>query len=155
MPPHFHSEKATLNVPVKPTYGVDAVESEDPETFVAPKTLLPKVFTTLRERYENREGGYTRIQKFGRRPGDYAPVAIVSLVDGPRDIKFEMAARAAARETLVAGRDLEGGLDDLPSDTSGLRPHTAKAMERVLKFRGEKGKKLFAQRAQEFAVSAF
>ncbi|KAH9978890.1 hypothetical protein BGW80DRAFT_1281610, partial [Lactifluus volemus] len=43
---------------------------------------------------------YTRIHKFGHRPGDNAPHAVLELVDGPRDIKFEMAARATGWDVL-------------------------------------------------------
>lgn len=125
----------------------------NPENFRAPATLLPKVFTTLAERYKDRAGGYTRIQRFGRRPGDYAPVAIVSLVDGPRDVKFEMAARAVALETAAAARNFDGGVDDLPQDDSLLRPRTAKAREKVLKFRGDEGKKEFEKLSKDYGVS--
>lgn len=77
----------------------------------------------------------------------------MSLVDGPRDVKFEMAARAVARETVVAGKGLERGADDLPEDTSALRPRTARARERTLKFRGEKGQEEFKEKVQEYSVS--
>ncbi len=44
-----------------------------------------KVKKTLSKRYENRNGGYTRIIKAGFRYGDNAPMAIVEFVD--RDIE--------------------------------------------------------------------
>ena len=56
--------------------------------------LMPKLFGPLAQRYASRVGGYTRVHKFGNRPGDNAPHAILELVDNPQDIKFEMAARS-------------------------------------------------------------
>lgn len=43
--------------------------------------LTEKLFTTLADRYKDREGGYTRVLKGGFRYGDGAPMAIVELVD--------------------------------------------------------------------------
>ena len=44
-----------------------------------------KVKKTLSKRYENRNGGYTRIIKAGFRYGDKAPMAVIEFVD--RDIE--------------------------------------------------------------------
>ena len=44
-----------------------------------------KVKKTLSKRYENRNGGYTRIIKAGFRYGDNAPMAVIEFVD--RDIE--------------------------------------------------------------------
>ena len=44
-----------------------------------------KVKKTLSKRYQNRNGGYTRIVKAGFRYGDNAPMAIIEFVD--RDIE--------------------------------------------------------------------
>lgn len=45
------------------------------------KETLKKLFETLGPRYAERNGGYMRILKLGRRQGDGAEVAIVQLVD--------------------------------------------------------------------------
>jgi len=44
-----------------------------------------KLFEVLAERYQAREGGYTRVIKAGIRASDAAPVAIIELVD--RDVE--------------------------------------------------------------------
>jgi hypothetical protein len=62
--------------------------------------LLPKVFGTFAQRYNDRPGGYTRIHKFGNRKGDNAPEAILELVDNPRDLRWEMTARAIGWDVL-------------------------------------------------------
>ena len=46
-----------------------------------------KVLTVLKERFENRPGGYTRVWKAGRREGDMAPMAVIELVDNKNDFK--------------------------------------------------------------------
>lgn len=45
-----------------------------------------KLFSDIAPRIKNRNGGYTRILKFGFRAGDKAPMAIVELVDRASEI---------------------------------------------------------------------
>lgn len=49
-----------------------------------------KVLTVLKERYEMRPGGYTRVFRAGNRPGDKAPMAIIELVDSPNELKASL-----------------------------------------------------------------
>ena len=42
---------------------------------------VTKLFSDLGPRFEKRPGGYTRILKYGFRPGDNAPMALMELVD--------------------------------------------------------------------------
>src|SRR2546426_2202370 len=44
-----------------------------------------RLFDELGERFKDRSGGYTRIIKMGRRAGDGAQLAIIELVDNPRE----------------------------------------------------------------------
>ena len=49
--------------------------------------IAEKLFTTLAERYADRDGGYTRVLKAGFRYGDSAPMAVIELVDRDPDAK--------------------------------------------------------------------
>ena len=44
------------------------------------QTALQKLFTVVGPRYQERNGGYTRVLKLGNRKGDNAPICLVSFV---------------------------------------------------------------------------
>lgn len=135
------------------------------QSILLDQTLLPKLFQVLALRYKDRQGGYTRINKFGRREGDNAPSAILELVDGPRDTLFEMTARTIGWEVMGhklkcsqlrnhAMDDLEAGVESINVDGTEkwLRPITQENVQKVLLHRGEEGKKLLGQKAAAYLV---
>lgn len=44
------------------------------------KTALQKLFDDISPKYEKRNGGYTRVLKFGNRRGDNSPISIITFV---------------------------------------------------------------------------
>ncbi|KAN0129265.1 Ribosomal protein L17 [Lactarius tabidus] len=136
--------------------------------FLLQPSLTPKVFETLAARYAKRPGGYTRIHKFGNRQGDNAPHAVLELVDGPRDLKFEMTARAtgwdvlsgrlkdqSARalvkhgvgevgDTVVRERALGEG-----QEGGELRQRTRWNLQKALRYRSEEDIKRFGDKVHE------
>jgi large subunit ribosomal protein L17 len=50
-------------------------------TMVPDARVVGTLFDTIAARFSDRNGGYTRIIKTGRRPGDNAPMVILELVD--------------------------------------------------------------------------
>lgn len=59
---------------------------------------IPRLFNELAPRFFNRQGGYTRIQRIGKRYGDNAPMAVIEYIDGPTDLKKELVTNLLARK---------------------------------------------------------
>ena len=66
------------------------------------ETQLKKLFDTLAERYDDREGGYTRIIKAGYRGSDAAQMAIIEFVDRDEDAKGQDSGPVMAEEEEFA-----------------------------------------------------
>ena len=67
----FRGKKGEKKEPIERTAGVKAVQ---------------RLFDELGARYKDRNGGYTRIIKLGRRQGDNAEMAVIELVDNPKEL---------------------------------------------------------------------
>ena len=55
--------------------------------FLRDDLVTKKLFSGLAVRYQERQGGYTRVLKSGFRYGDSAPMAVIELVDRDPDAK--------------------------------------------------------------------
>ncbi|KAL6236435.1 hypothetical protein BDW75DRAFT_112520 [Aspergillus navahoensis] len=111
-------------------------------TFYTPHEILPKLFGPLRERYADRPGGYTRVLRVEPKKDDQAPSAILELVDGPKDMRFALTAKAVARRrsqgletlnelTLLNVRKVtqfrKNGVEELERAISGVKLDEVKA----------------------------
>jgi len=56
-------------------------------SIVREKNVVHKLFEEAVEKYGKSSGGYTRITKLGRRPGDAAPVSLIELIIGEKEKK--------------------------------------------------------------------
>ena len=66
---------------------------QTPPPRTAGVAAIRRLFDELGERFKDRPGGYTRIIKMGRRTGDGAELAIIELVDNPREKEAQAAGR--------------------------------------------------------------
>ena len=54
-------------------------------TFIKSKKAMEKLFGGLAERYQDRQGGFSRIIRISPRKGDAAEMALIQLLGGPKD----------------------------------------------------------------------
>ena len=89
----------------------------------APRTAgvaaLKRLFDELGERYRDRPGGYTRIVRLGHRDGDNAELAIIELVDNPRDREHAEAAAKRSKSASAKKKSAKkGGKSETKAETS-------------------------------------
>jgi large subunit ribosomal protein L17 len=95
-------------------------QAEIPRT--AGVAALKRLFGELGQRYAERPGGYTRIIRLGRRDGDNAELAIIELVDNPREreaLDSKKAKSAGKKKSAKAGSKAETSSAESTKKASG------------------------------------
>lgn len=95
-------------------------QAEIPRT--AGVAALKRLFSELGQRYAERPGGYTRIIRLGRRDGDNAELAIIELVDNPREreaLDSKKAKPAVKKKSVKAGGRAETSSAESTKKASG------------------------------------
>jgi large subunit ribosomal protein L17 len=141
--------------------------------FMLKPAVTESVFQTFAERYRVRPGGYTRIHKFGNRPGDNAPNAILELVDNPKDLKFAMTARAIGWDLLSRKLKTESPQDlvnrgvpevhdsiktvqeGASTSNTALRPRTQLNIQKTLRYRSTDASNELVEKAEDHIVRIF
>jgi large subunit ribosomal protein L17 len=81
---YFHAGNRNYKQEMSRFRGKKGEPKERPERTAGVKAVQ-RLFNELGARYKDRNGGYTRIIRLGRRQGDNAELAVIELVDNPRE----------------------------------------------------------------------
>ena len=107
-------------------------------SIVMEKDVVNKLFAEAAERFGSRAGGYTRIVKLGRRPGDAAPVSMIELIaeDKTKDKKQQKKkGDKASKSKTRKDKGVQPEKEETASAVQDVKPDDAKAEKPVKKMK--------------------
>jgi large subunit ribosomal protein L17 len=121
---------------------------------VRDQSVVHKLFTDLAQRYQARNGGYTRTVKVGFRVGDGAPLSLIELLTGETEKKKKKKKSKAAKAAKVKPPAIEPAAETEPevADTSEAEAEEAAAEEVSVKKKEAKGKPAKKPKAEKAAA---
>jgi large subunit ribosomal protein L17 len=98
-------------------------------SIVREKAVVHKVFEEAPKRFATVSGGYTRIIKIGRRPGDAAPVSLIELITPePKKKKTPKKTKAATSKKATPKKTDEKKTDDAKTEKDTSKAAKVKAL---------------------------
>jgi large subunit ribosomal protein L17 len=98
-------------------------------SIVREKEVVYKLFDEADKRFGTKSGGYTRIVKIGRRPGDAAPISIIELVGSEKAMKKKAKKKAKPKVEKEPSAEPKVAVDE--KDTASDAGVTAEPSDEV------------------------
>ena len=119
---------------------------------VRDKSVVHKLFTDLAQRYQARNGGYTRRVKVGVRVGDGAPLSLIELLAGETEKKKKKKKTRAAKAAKVKAPAVEPAPETEPEvvevlEAEGEETAVEEVPKKKKKAKGQAAKKARAEKA--------
>ena len=121
---------------------------------VRDKSVVHKLFTDLAQRYQARNGGYTRRVKVGVRVGDGAPLSLIELLAGETEKKKKKKKTRAAKAAKVKAPAVEPAPETEPevvevSEAEGEETAAEEVPKKKKKAKGKATKKARAEKTAD------
>lgn len=94
--------------------------------YLQDKAVVHKLFAILGPRYQERNGGYTRVVRTGYRHGDAAPLAFIELIDDERFAR-EQQSKATSTKSKAKAPQKAGAPEESSASPKATKPKASAA----------------------------